>query len=66
MWSEGCGVCGGRQDSVSILTPIEDTRFHIRKVLRKALVLSLDLEGELSGVTQNQHMDLTLNRLKQM
>jgi hypothetical protein len=48
------------------LTPIEDSGFDIRQILRKALVFSLDLEGKLSGVTQDQHVDLSLDRLKQM
>jgi hypothetical protein len=69
---------GGSDDNVRLVvlksfdalsdvdTPIEDSGFDIRQILRKALVFSLDLEGKLSGVTQDQHVDLSLDRLKQM
>jgi hypothetical protein len=47
---------------LDVNTSIEDDRLDIGQILGKALVLPLDLEGQLSGVAEHQHRHLTAHR----
>lgn len=46
---------------VTSLTAIEDSRANIREILGESLIFSLDLVGQLTGMAEHHHMDLSVH-----
>jgi len=49
-----------------LLTSVEDSGLDVGQVLGEALVLLLDLEGQLSGVAQHHHVNLAGHGVQQV
>lgn len=60
----GLVVLEGGDGGVDVNTSVEHTGADVGKVLGEALVLSLDLVGQLAGVAEHNHMHLAIDGLQ--